>query len=125
MNPQRYVAYISYQHSDRAVARWLHRAIETYRIPHKRLGTSEFERRARLRPVFLDREELSSSPDLAESLRKALDDSEFLIVVCSPAAATSRWVNEEVEVFKKQGKAHRILCLTVAGEPFAARRGLA
>ena len=125
MNPQRYVAYISYQHGDRTVARWLHRAIETYRIPHKRLGTPQFERRARLRPVFLDREELSSSADLSESLRKALEESEFLIVVCSPAAATSRWVNEEVEIFKKQGKAHRILCLTVAGEPFAARRGLA
>src|ERR1700729_30339 len=125
MNPQRYVAYISYQHADCAVARWLHRAIETSRIPHKRLGTSELERRARLRPVFLDREELSSSADLSESLRKALEESEFLIVVCSPAAATSRWVNEEVEIFKKQGKAHRILCLTVAGEPFAARRGLA
>lgn len=120
-----YVAYISYHHGDGAVARWLHRALETYRIPHRRLRQSNVGQRARLGPVFLDREELSSSPNLGESLRKALDDSEFLIVVCSPAAAASRWVNEEVKIFKAQGKAEKILCLIVAGEPLAAQRGLA
>src|ERR1700688_677993 len=125
MQSRRYVAYVSYHHGDRAVARWLHRAIETYRVPPKLLGKTNLEQRARLAPVFLDREELSSSPNLAQSLRKALDESDFLIVVCSPEAAASRWVNEEVKVFKEQGKAERILCLIVAGEPLAAQRGLA
>ena len=125
MPARRYLAYISYHHGDRKVARWLHRAIETYRVPHKHLAATSLAPRSRLRPVFLDREELSSSSNLAESLRKALDESDFLIVVCSPAAAASRWVNEEIKLFKEQGKADKILCLVVAGEPQAVRRGLA
>ena len=125
MPARRYVAYISYHHGDRKVARWLHRAIETYRVPHKHLAATPVAPRSRLRPVFLDREELSSSSNLAESLREALDESDFLIVVCSPAAAASRWVNEEIKLFKEQGKADKILCLVVAGEPQAVRRGLA
>ncbi len=120
---QRYVAYISYQHADAKVARWLHRAIEGYRVPHKRLGSAQTQLRSRLRPVFIDRDELSSSPDLGETLRKALDESDFLIVVCSPLAAASRWVNQEIQVFKDQGKASKILCLVVAGEPLASQRG--
>ena len=121
----RYVAYISYEHRDSKVARWLHRAIEGYRVPHKRLASAQSQLRSRLRPVFIDRDELSSSPDLGETLRKALDESDFLIVVCTPLAAASRWVNQEIQIFKDQGKAGKILCLVAAGEPFAARRGFA
>lgn len=125
MQARHYVAYISYTTVDRPAARWLHRAIETYRVPRKMLAKVGLEKPARLKPVFLDREELSSSANLAESLRTALDESDFLIVVCSPAAAASRWVNEEVKVFREQGKAERILCLIVGGEPLAVRRGFA
>jgi tetratricopeptide (TPR) repeat protein len=124
MHSRRYIAYISYHHGDRAVARWLHRAIETYRVPRKMLAKLGLDK-GRLKPVFLDREELSSSSNLAESLRNALDGSEFLIVVCSPAAAASRWVNEEIKVFRELGRADKILCLIVAGEPLAGQRGLA
>jgi tetratricopeptide (TPR) repeat protein len=122
MPSRRYIAYISYQHTDKAVAKWLHHAIETYRVPRRTRVTLETTRR--LKPIFLDREELSGSADLSQTLRDALRDSEFLIVVCSPAAAASRWVNREVEVFKEFGKADRILCLTVAGEPLSVQRGL-
>jgi tetratricopeptide (TPR) repeat protein len=125
MQSQRYVAYISYHHGDRVAARWLHRAIETYRIPRRLLGAIAPDQRTRLRPVFLDREELSSSSNLTESLRKPLEQSDFLIVVCSPDAATSRWVNEEIKVFKELGKADKILCLIIAGEPLAVRHGFA
>jgi tetratricopeptide (TPR) repeat protein len=125
MQSRRYVAYISYHHGDRVVARWLLRAVETYRVPHKMLAKLGLDKPARLKPVFLDREELSSSSNLAESLRNALDASEFLIVVCSPAAAASRWVNEEIKVFRELGRADKILCLIMAGEPQAQQRGLA
>jgi tetratricopeptide (TPR) repeat protein len=125
MQSRRYIAYISYYHGDRRVARWLHRAVESYRIPRKMLAKLGLDKPARLKPVFLDREELSSSSNLAESLRNALDESGFLIVVCSPAAAASRWVNEEIKVFQELGRADKILCLIVAGEPLAAQRGLA
>jgi tetratricopeptide (TPR) repeat protein len=75
----------------------------------------------KLPPVFRDREELASSADLAKSVRDALDHSATLIVICSPNGAQSRWVNEEIRTFRALGRADRIQCLIVAGEPHAAR----
>jgi tetratricopeptide (TPR) repeat protein len=124
MSYRNYAAFISYSHSDRRWARWLHRAIETYRLPlvlhREREGRSTGS--STLSPVFLDREELSSGSNLAESVRTALVNSRALIVVCSPAAAASRWVDQEIREFKQLGRADRILCLIVAGEPDAVRR---
>ena len=112
--PLRYAAFISYSHRDRKWAEWLHRAIETYRVP-KDLALAGA--RDALSPVFLDRAELPTSSDLAVSVREALTAARYLIVICSPAAARSRWVNEEIRSFKVLGRADRILCLIVAGEP--------
>src|SRR5919107_1928355 len=112
--PSRYAAFISYSHRDRKWAEWLHRGIETYRVP-KDLVLDD--KQAALSPVFLDRAELPTSSDLAVSVRDALAASRFLIVICSPGAAQSKWVNEEIRTFKALGRAARILCLIVAGEP--------
>ena len=122
-----YAAFISYSHSDRDAARWLHQAIERYIIPkHLRRQSGDWPGRRpnQMPPIFLDREELPSSSDLAQSIRAALNVSEFLIVVCSPAAARSRWVNEEIRTFKELGRAGKILCLIVDGEPGAAQRNM-
>lgn len=35
----------------------------------------------------------------------------------SPAAAKSRWVNEEILAFKRLGREHRVFCLIVDREP--------
>ncbi len=120
----RYVAFISYNHRDRAWARWLHRSIENYQLPAslREQGATTEVAPKRLAPVFLDREELSSSADLAAAVRLALADSAALIVVCSPDAVGSRWVNEEIRSFKALGRGGRILCLIVGGDPGAADR---
>lgn len=68
-------------------------------------------------PIFRDRDELASGGDLSESIRKAMDDSDALIVVCSPAARASHWVNEEIRRFRASGRGDRIFCLLVAGNP--------
>src|SRR6185312_9520639 len=73
----------------------------------------------RLIPVFRDREELSSSPELGTRINEALAQSENLVVICSPASAASRWVNEEVLAYKRLGRAARIFCMIVDGEPNA------
>lgn len=108
-----FVAFISYSHADRRWAEWLHKALESWRAPKGVDVANAFP----LRPVFIDRAELSSSSDLAQSVRDALTQSGALILICSPAAAKSRWVNEEVLSFKAQGKAHRVFCLVVEGNP--------
>ena len=114
----RYAAFISYSHSDRRSAQWLHRSIESYRLP-KQLAVALGPQIASsaLRPIFLDRAELSSSTDLAGAVRAALNESAALVVICSRAAAASRWVNEEVRTFKALGRSARVFCLIVDGEP--------
>src|SRR5208282_238092 len=73
----------------------------------------------RLTPIFKDRDELPSATDLGTLINAALADSAGQIVICSPAAAKSRWVNEEILAFKRLGREDRIFCLIVGGEPNA------
>jgi tetratricopeptide (TPR) repeat protein len=111
-----YRAFISYSHADEMWAAWLQRSLERYRVP-SRLRAARPGLQRRLYPVFRDREELASSGDLSESIRSALARAEALIVICSPAAAASRWVNEEIRQFRALAPDRPVLCLMVAGNP--------
>ena len=117
----KYRGFISYSHSDANVASRLHRWLEAYRVPRRLVGrdTPFGPVPARLHPIFRDREELPTSADLGSQIQAALAASAMLIVVCSPRAATSRWVNEEILAYKRLGRADRILCLIIDGEPNA------
>ena len=77
---------------------------------------------ARFAPVFRDRDDLPAAGNLNDEIQAAIAGSHFLIVLCSPNAAASRWVNEEIRSFKALGRGSRILCLIVGGEPGAAER---
>jgi hypothetical protein len=104
---------------DRKWGDWLHKALETYRVPRRLVGK---ESRAgkipdRVFPIFRDREELPVSADLGSNINQALSESRYLIVICSPRSAKSRWVAEEIKTFKRLGREDRILALIVAGEP--------
>lgn len=116
----RYHAFISYSHADENWSRWLQRALERYRVPRRLRQREDADPLpARLYPVFRDRDELASANDLSDSILRAMAESEALIVVCSPAAAASRWVNEEIRYFQTRGLSHRVFCLLVAGSPDA------
>lgn len=107
----RYRAFISYAHRDEAAARALHRALEAYKIPSRLVGSETCLGPAprRLGRFFRDRDELSAAGDLSEVLKAALADSQFLIVVVSRAAAASKWVKEEIRLFKQMGRAAHVL----------------
>lgn len=115
----RYRAFISYSHADEAWARWLIRRLETYRLPRRLVGQAgkRGPLPARLGAFFRDRDELTASSDLSATIKDALTDSECLIVLCSPAAAGSRWVDAEVQAFRDSGRGDRILAFVVAGDP--------
>jgi tetratricopeptide (TPR) repeat protein len=117
-----YFAFISYSHRDSSCAAWLHKALETYRVPRRLVGqgTNAGAIPARLLPIFRDRDELATATDLGRTVNDALARSANLIVICSPHAATSRWVNAEVLAFKRLGRSERIFCLIVDGEPNAS-----
>lgn len=78
---------------------------------------------ARLAPVFLDTAEATPGPDLGEEIRRALQESRTLVVLCSPAAVRSEWVDREIEMFRALGREDRIFCVLVDGEPGAAEGG--
>ncbi len=119
MAHKHYFAFISYSHADKRWSTWLHRKLESYKTPKQILGqiVRDGAIPARLTPIFRDRDDLPSSSDLSASVIKALKRSSNLIVICSPRAAQSRWVNEEILSFKKLNDAARIFCLIVDGEP--------
>jgi len=115
----KYWAFLSYSHADKKWGDWLHKALETYRVPRRLVGKESREGKIprRLFPIFRDREELPVSADLGANITEALRQSRYLIVICSPQAAKSVWVNEEVIRFKKLRRENLILGLIIAGEP--------
>ena len=121
----RYQAFISYSHHDKAWGDWLHRALEHYKVPKALVGkaTARGEGEtvpARVYPVFRDREELPTSDDLNAMITRALQQSRYLIVICSPRSAQSRWVNEEILTYKRLGRENRVLAMIVDGSPYAS-----
>lgn len=117
--PVRFRAFISYSHLDAAEGRRLHRRLEQYRLPHRLVGrgTARGPIPARLAPIFRDREDLPAADSLSAEVRAALAASGSLIVICSPAARQSPWVNREIELFRSLHPDRPILAALVAGTP--------
>ncbi len=109
----KYAAFISYAHADEAMARRIHNALETYRLP-KSFDQSS---RAKLKPIFRDVTELTAHHSLSEKIRDAVKTSRFLIVLCSPAAKNSHWVNEEIQLFRKLHGENKVLSVIIDGNP--------
>lgn len=111
--------FISYRHAelDSAVAGYLQRALEHYRIPReirKKCGKENIHR------VFRDEEELGVASDLFGEIEQNLKESEFLVVVCSPRILESRWCMREIETFIKYRGRENILPVLIEGEPETA-----
>jgi tetratricopeptide (TPR) repeat protein len=117
--PFKYRAFLSYSHHDKRWGKWLHAALESYRVEKDLVGrkTSTGTVPKALRPIFRDREDFAAGHSLTQQTLAALDASEFLIVLCSPNAAKSKYVNEEVRRFKAMGRPDRVIPVIVGGEP--------
>ena len=114
MGNYHYKAFISYSHKDHKWGGWLHRRLERYRLPK---GFAKSHSNTPLKPIFRDREELSAANDLSAEIEHALAESENLIIICSPHAAKSHWVNQEILSFKRQNRGAKIFSIIVDGEP--------
>lgn len=123
--PVRYRAFISYSRADRVFAKKLQRQLEAYVLPSAlRAMEPGVRRQARsLRPIFRDEDELVPGEDLPDRIRRALTQSQFLIVVCSPDAGKSKWVEREVNDFIALSGTRNIVAVVVAGEPNAQQQG--
>jgi WD40 repeat protein len=116
----KYRAFISYSRKDVRVATRLHRALERYRVPK---GIPGADLKGRLGRFFRDDDELRASEHLGATLDGAIDESGSLIVVASPDAATSTWVNKEIVRFRRRGQA-KVLAVIVRGRPNSSDPGI-
>ncbi len=117
-----YYAFLSYSHKDEVLAKWLHHELEEFHVPTALAGrlTANGVIPRRLAPIFRDKHELAAATDLGAEIRGALAASQFLIVLCSPSAAASRWTNAEIEAFKRSRPDGCVLAVIASGEPFAS-----
>jgi tetratricopeptide (TPR) repeat protein len=120
----KYRAFLSYSHADTAWAKRLHRRLENFRIDKDLVGrgTAHGTVPAMLRPIFRDREDFTAGHTLTEQTLAALDASTALLVLCSPAAARSHYVNEEIRLFKARHPERPVIPVIIDGTPGDAER---
>ena len=113
---RKYCAFISYRHKelDKAVAKKLHTMIERYTVPgelREKWGGKKLGR------VFRDEEELPVSSNLTDSICTALDNTDYLIVVCTPDTPESIWVEREISYFLDHHDRSHVIAVLVDGTP--------
>ena len=93
----KYDAFISYRHlaPDKPVAEKLQKLLEAY-VPPKSARDGQKAKKLRL---FRDETELPTSNDLGGDIRQALEQSRFLVVICSERFEESKWCMQEVAFF--------------------------
>jgi hypothetical protein len=103
-----YDAFVSYSHAkDRPIAAALQSVVQ-------KLGKPWYRRRA-LR-VFRDDTSLSATPHLWPSIEQALGQSRFFVLLASPEAAASKWVNKEVAYWLEHNSVETLLIGVTDGE---------
>ena len=141
----KYDAFISYRHSepDSFVAETLHRQLESFKLPGNvarrkiaQAGATEpgdvidgetidsadaaqkiSANKTKIQRVFRDKEELPLVTNLADPITEALENSEYLIVICSPRLPESMWCRKEIETFIEMHDREHVLAVLVEGEP--------
>jgi tetratricopeptide (TPR) repeat protein len=103
-----YDAFISYSHAqDKPIAAALQAAIQ-------KLGRPWYRRRV-LR-LFRDDTSLSATPHLWPTIEQALSQSRFFLLLASPEAAASKWVNKEVGYWIEHNSIDALLIGLTDGE---------
>jgi len=116
-NEKKYFAFISYKEEDYEMAKWLQHKVEHYHLPsitrkkHPNLPQ-------KIKPVFEYKSEMAGG-FLKPAIKQALDESKYLIVICSPNTPQSPWVAGEVQHFIDEGQIDCIIPFVVAGEAYS------
>ncbi len=118
---KKYYAFISYSRKNSKVAACVHKQLEHFRIPVKYVAEENRpDGQKFLRPVFRDRRDLEAAEgSFTNHIKTALEESRYLIVLCSPESAASHWVNEEIKHFlaTHNNNYNAIVPVILNGEP--------
>ncbi len=107
---KKFDAFISYSSKDHQFAEALEKELEKYKPP-KGLGLPN-----RSLNIFRYEGDMTGH-DLETAIRKHLDNSSNLIVICSPDARKSRYVNIEIDYFIKNLNNRKVLTVLSRGLP--------
>jgi TIR domain-containing protein/WD40 domain-containing protein len=111
----RYKAFISYSHAaDGKLAPALESALRKFAKPWYRPRSVK---------VFRDQTNLSASPGLWSSIEKALNESEYFLLLASRPSAGSQWVRREVDHWLKHRSPQKLLIILTDGEVVWDARG--
>ena len=111
----KYIAFISYKREDKELAIWLQNKLEKYKIPNS-VRKHELSLPKRVGLVFRDTTDITGCR-LEKAIKNALYTSKFLIVICSPIAAQSSRVCDEVREFIELGRDEYIIPFVIEGKP--------
>jgi WD40 repeat protein len=103
-------AFISYSRKDAAFARRLEQALKAY-APPRDLPTPQ-----RALRVFRDESDFVGT-EYGSALRSNLQAARKLLVICSPNAVASRFVDEEIRLFSTLRGPENIVTVLLAGRP--------
>lgn len=113
-----YFAFVSYRSSDEKWAKWLQEKIEGYRLPTTIQHENSDLPKTRLRPCFRYHTDIQPN-ELKSELRQKLEQSKYLLVICTPRSAQSQWVGAEIDTFVELGRRDRIIPVIVEGTPYS------
>ncbi len=112
-------AFISYRHTepDQFAAQLLHKRLEAFKLPKNVVSKLGEDGRKKISRVFRDQEELPLASNLADTITVALEESDFLIVICTPRLPESRWCRKEISTFLENHDRSHVLAVLLEGEP--------
>ena len=113
-----YYAFISYKREDESWAKWLQEKLEYFKLPASLNGSEDNDTPHYIRPVFRDITDLRPGI-LSERIKEALDQSKYLIALCSPRYSKSTWCDAEIKRFIETNKAANIIPFIIDGTPYA------
>lgn len=113
----KYFAFISFQSSDAKDAVRLQHAIESYRLPAVLCKEQQVPRR--VKPLYCYLNDMHAGEELMQELKSRMEQSRYLLVVCSPRSSKSVYVNSGIDYFVSLGRRDSIIPVIVDGVPYS------
>ncbi len=103
-----YFAFISYKRGcrDEHIANWVHSKLEKYPYPQELVNNDNRPNHTKfIRNIFIDTKDLHvSENEFSSEIKHALENSKYLIVICSNNSVKSKYVEREILYFLQTHK---------------------
>jgi hypothetical protein len=110
----KYDAFISYSHAaDDQLALALRNGLQRFATPWR---VFRWRNPVRALRIFQDQASLSANPALWPTIENALGSAEWFILLASPEAANSPWVEKEIDFWHRNKTVERLLIVQTDGE---------